>query len=377
MKTYDGDMFHCAAAVKMKPYVGTCKDCGTEIHNPSWSWCSDCFDEEYWESQFLSDEDMLKLIGIDIFEAAAPAYTYQPLDWDALWADESEEEWLVHGVIPAKRLGVLYSAPKVGKSLLAYELAARLSMGMDVFGIPTEAKRVLYVDFENTPKGDIKPRLRDMGFGGQRLSNLFVLSFPALGKLDTEQGARDLAKAVVEFKPDLVILDTISRMIGGEENSNDTWIKVYNNTLMMLKAAEVAVLRLDHTGKDASKGQRGGSAKSGDVDYIWHLEREGSRRILTLDASRGVMPDDELVLIEKTNPLRHERHSVGRKLAKAQDQHSHIVEQMDFNCFPMNLTARQLTDWCKDAGIPGRAETLRAAYKDYVAEYGQVEEESA
>ena len=33
------------------------------------------------------------------------------------------------------------------------------------------------------------------------------------------------------------------------------------------------MVRLDHTGKDETKGQRGGSAKSGDVDAIWRLSR--------------------------------------------------------------------------------------------------------
>ena len=31
------------------------------------------------------------------------------------------------------------------------------------------------------------------------------------------------------------------------------------------------MVRLDHTGKDQTKGQRGGSAKYGDVDAVWKL----------------------------------------------------------------------------------------------------------
>ncbi|MBC7679987.1 MAG: AAA family ATPase, partial [Pseudorhodobacter sp.] len=54
------------------------------------------------------------------------------LDWHALWADDSTEEWIVEPLLPARRLIALYSAPKVGKSLLMLELAVAISMGRPV-----------------------------------------------------------------------------------------------------------------------------------------------------------------------------------------------------------------------------------------------------
>ena len=40
-----------------------------------------------------------------------------------------------------------------------------------------------------------------------------------------------------------------------------------------LKQALIAWVRLDHSGKDAGKGQRGSSAKNDDVDVVIRLER--------------------------------------------------------------------------------------------------------
>ena len=51
------------------------------------------------------------------------------IDWHALWADDSEEEWIVEPLLPARRLVALYSAPKVGKSLLMLEIAVGVSRG--------------------------------------------------------------------------------------------------------------------------------------------------------------------------------------------------------------------------------------------------------
>ena len=75
------------------------------------------------------------------------------LDWHALWGDEEEEEWLLYPLIPARRLIALFSAAKVGKSLLMLEIAAALSSGRKVLGHdPGRRIRVLYIDFENDPR---------------------------------------------------------------------------------------------------------------------------------------------------------------------------------------------------------------------------------
>ena len=48
--------------------------------------------------------------------------------------------------------------------------------------------RVLYVDFENDPKGDIRSRLQAMGHGPADLENLHYLSFPTMAALDSKAG---------------------------------------------------------------------------------------------------------------------------------------------------------------------------------------------
>ena len=41
---------------------------------------------------------------------------------------------------------------------------------------------------------------------------------------------------------------------------------------MALKDADIALLRIDHAGKDLTRGQRGTSAKNDDVDVVWFLK---------------------------------------------------------------------------------------------------------
>jgi hypothetical protein len=259
-----------------------------------------------WEANLppgITDEEAL--------EAAKSSWVREHLpilDWDALWADETEEEWIVEPLLAKRRLVALYSAPKVGKSLLMLELAASMSCGREVLGHPTTPIRTLYVDFENDPRGDVRERLQGMGFAPKDLGNLCYLSFPNISKLDTAAGADQLMAAVHEYRCEVVVVDTVSRSVAGDENENDTWLNFYRHTGLRLKQQEVALIRLDHSGKDETKGQRGGSAKSGDVDAVWRLSKisESSFR-LTCEANRFPVGEKVLDMERLEAPYLHHR----------------------------------------------------------------------
>jgi hypothetical protein len=64
-------------------------------------------------------------------------------------------------------------------------------------------------------------------------------------------------------------------MIDGIENDADTWLALYRHLIVPLKAAGRATVRLDHFGKDTTRGSRGSSAKTQDVDHVWELTAAG------------------------------------------------------------------------------------------------------
>ncbi len=229
------------------------------------------------------------------------------LDWPALWADDEPEEWIVEPILPARRLVALYSAPKVGKSLLMLEMAVAVATGREVLGVtPDRPRRVLSVDFENDPRADVRERLQAMGYGPEDLTDLCYLSFPTLAGLDCERGSVELMEAVTVYACEVVVVDTVSRAVDGEENENDTWLKFYRHTGLKLKQAGVALIRLDHSGKDETKGQRGGSAKVGDVDAVWRLSKVSDDTFrLDCEANRMPVLERELVLTREEDPLRH------------------------------------------------------------------------
>jgi hypothetical protein len=230
------------------------------------------------------------------------------VDWNELWAEEHQEDWIVEPLLAARRLVALYSAPKVGKSLLMLEIAAAVAAGRPMFGYEAKApRRTLYVDFENDPRADIRERLTNMGYGPDDLDNLVLLSFPTIAKFDTERGSMELMAAVSHYRTEIVVIDTVSRAVAGEENENDTWLNFYKHTGLKMKQAGVALMRLDHSGKDESKGQRGGSAKSGDVDAVWRMSKSGEDVFdLVCEAQRFPISETTLTIRRVEDPvLRH------------------------------------------------------------------------
>jgi hypothetical protein len=288
--------------------------------------------------------------------AARARRLFPRLDWHELWADDAEDEWIHEPLLPARRLVSLYSAPKVGKSLLMLELAVGISRGEEVLGyLPRKRWRVLYVDFENDPRGDVRSRLQAMGYGPDDLDHLDYLSFPTMTGLDSARGGLELLEAVKAYSSEVVVIDTVSRAVAGEENSNDTWLSFYRHTGLLLKQAEVAMIRLDHSGKDETRGTRGGSAKSGDVDAIWRLTRAtDDRLLLECTDSRMQMSTKSLQLTRHRIPRLH--HTVDTFSAETdlEARIIHLVKLADSNGLPADANRDAIRDLAKSRGMAAR-----------------------
>ena len=231
-------------------------------------------------------------------DRSGPAAT--PLDWATfLTADFASVTWLAGQLMTAGQQIALVGDGKAGKSLLALEWAWRMAAGKPFLGdIARDPVRVLYVDQENT-HDDIHERLTSLSATPDTLTNLIYLSFPPFKPLNSPAGAAELLAAVTDHHAQVVVLDTISRMVAGKENDADPWRDLYRLTLLKLKALGVSSIRLDHFGKDRDRGARGNSAKTQDVDHVWELrptEQAGNVLLLTRTYTRTGKGPDELLI---------------------------------------------------------------------------------
>lgn len=238
-----------------------------------------------------------------------PAHKRYPvLDWSQTFDGAPDDvEWLVTDMIARGQSYSLVSPAKAGKSLLMLDAAAAIATGRTALGQrPQKPARVLYVDHENS-RDDLVERLRDMGYRADDLENLRYLSFPTMPPLDGAVGGLDIVEIAEHHDAALVIIDTVARVVAGEENSADTYRNLYRHTLSPMKAQGRALVRLDHQGKDRA-GARGSSAKNDDVDVVWQLSQllddDGEVLIrLKLERQRGSSHPDHLLLRRETNPL--------------------------------------------------------------------------
>ena len=223
------------------------------------------------------------------------------IDWTTFWDEDDGEEWAWKNVLARGRGHAVYAVHKGGKSLLALYMVADMATagGMSC----------VYLDYEMTA-ADVRERLRDMGYGPESdLSHLHYALLPTLPTLDSEEGGLALAGIVdriVEREPDrhvVVVIDTISRAVWGEENAADTWRLFYIHTGLRLKQRGTTWLRLDHGGKDAGKGQRGSSGKGDDVDVVWKLTPTENGVRLQRELSRMNWVPESVSLLKRDFPL--------------------------------------------------------------------------
>lgn len=222
-----------------------------------------------------------------------PSGYLEPVDLHALMTSEPPtEEWCVEPVLAARKLTGIVSRRGVGKSLLALDLAARKAAGLPVLDQPAgPPTHVLYLDQEMGPD-DLWERLNDLGWTPDHpafetmAAHLHYYQLVDLPPLDTAEGGEALEELVDQHNAELVVIDTVSRVVEGDENSNDTFQALARHTEIRLRRRGVTLARLDHLGKDATKGSRGASSKEDYVDIVWQLTESAGTLQLTLTKGR-------------------------------------------------------------------------------------------
>lgn len=264
--------------------------------------------------QDAADEEMPEAVSGSEVDPDAPT----ALDLFKLRTGPREPRMMLEDdVVTEKHVTKFVAGSGVGKTVLLADFAVHWSLGCSALdrgsdGQPRELdgpKRVLYVDGEVGPLwwADYLDRFD----APLALPNLFVVSMESIAPLTTDAGAQDLAGLVERYRPDIVILDTLSSFIDGAENDSDTWIAFDNRITLPLKAMGLTVIYADHSGKDPSLGARGSSAKRSKLDAEWTLtvprvERPNELTLSRLKDRSGSLP--ERVNIKRLDgPLGHVR----------------------------------------------------------------------
>ena len=285
------------------------------------------------------------------------------VDWPTFWAvDHNDAEWIAEPIIAAKRSTAIFAPGGTGKSLLSLYLAACLAIGRDPFNKRRHLPPidVLYLDYEMT-NADLAERLEQMGFASEDLSRLHYTLLPSLPGLDQPEGGKAVVRLAEIVGASLVVIDTFGRAVHGDENEADTVRAWYRWTGLHLKHAGRAFIRVDHAGKDITKGQRGTSAKNDDVDVVWQMARkEGNAFTLTAKKRRmGWVPEKvELEMLDDAVL------SFGLAAQESMPAGTaDVAKRLDELGVPVEESARKARLALRDAGHGARDQVVRAAQK--------------
>ncbi|MGW3570169.1 AAA family ATPase [Streptomyces sp. NPDC000941] len=269
---------------------------------------------------------------------------------------------------------------KAGKSLFCQEWMWRVATGQPFLDDKPQAPvPVLYLDAENG-KEALQERFLSFGAGDGRMGMLSYASFPPIRSLDTAGGGADVLALAAAVEAQIVVIDTVSRFISGPENDADTWLALYRHTLLPLKRAGLASIRLDHLGKDGERGARGSSAKTQDVDHVWTLTSQGGGSLMLkrTHTRTGIGPDSFALLRQARRDGDHwaaggTRHIIalpdpigftsGTGLAAIPGTVEHIVARLDEAGVPTGWGSPRVIKKCGELGIKAAKSKIEEAVR--------------
>jgi hypothetical protein len=188
--------------------------------------------------------------------------------------------FLIDRHIPQVSTGFLYSAPGIGKSFLALDMALTLAFGQGAWhGDPIDKGQdnpcVLYLAAEGS--FGFRNRIRAWRSARnipQDAPDTFVMierSIDFMHEADIAKLIRTVRRAV-QRRPCLVVVDTVSRAMPGADENLQKEMTLFVRACDRVKDAfQCAVLGVHHAGK--SGDMRGSTVLRGAGDFVFKLER--------------------------------------------------------------------------------------------------------
>jgi hypothetical protein len=196
-------------------------------------------------------------------------------------------EWLMEGLLTKHGFGVIYGAPGIGKSFMSIDWALTIACGLEWHGRPTKQGAVLYIAAEGV--GGLGKRIKAWKAHNQveSIKDFHVLpqAVKLLETLDLDKLTRTIDHFGVEFS--LIVIDTVARTLAatGSDENDATQAGLFVEACGAIQRhAGCAVLAVHHSGKDASRGQRGSSAIQGGCDTV--LALSGADGLVTLKVEK-------------------------------------------------------------------------------------------
>jgi len=270
--------------------------------------------EEVWTPQRLS----LYVPETPQVEQESPKSKFLVESWDSI--KDEPVEWLIESIIPKRAFVALFAPPASWKSFIALDLAEAIATGRDWMGYKIPKKgAVLFISGEGHGGMGARVKACKIQNNSPDGANMYVIR-AQINIRSSQEDFNALVAAINELvaqidEPlEIIILDTLMRMSGGNfnENSSEDMGGFIAQTGKLQQLYNCALMVIHHSGKHI-KGLRGHSSLLGAVDTELEITRQDSvinsadpsvigNAILTVskqkDGADSILVGIEVVLVE-------------------------------------------------------------------------------
>jgi 5S rRNA maturation endonuclease (ribonuclease M5) len=226
---------------------------------------------------------------------SASKFVFTPLD-KLLEEPDEETDFVWADTLPCGGFSICSAKPKVGKSTMARNLAVAISKGESFLGRATVKGKVLYLCLEEK-RGEVKKHFEKMGANS---ADIFIHTGAT-----PENAIAELAVAIAEIEPVLVIIDPLSRVLRVRDfNDYGGMARGLEPLIDLARKTNCHILALHHDSKMERSGgdaMLGSTALFGAVDcHIQMRKRDNGRTIATSQRYADDLPETVIELDKET-----------------------------------------------------------------------------
>ena len=211
-------------------------------------------------------------------------------------------DYVIDGHVEADSLDLIFGEPGCGKSFISIDMACCVATGTPWHGHEVKQGLVIYIAGEG--HNGLAKRFKAWEVStGVSLKGAPLYKSHRAAQLYDMNVAIDVAQAVQEVSdqcaqiPALIIIDTVARNMGGDENSTqDMNLFIEHIDSLLRHPYKAAVMLVHHSGKASPNQARGSTALRGALDAEYQVEMD-NQKMITLTNRK--MKDGEVPLEKK------------------------------------------------------------------------------
>lgn len=243
--------------------INKAKECGVDIVLPT-------IDGDF--------NDMMSEKGIDAVRDIVFGKVKQEglfITIEDMMAGIKKPNWLIKGILERGSMNLIFGESGAGKSLFAMDWAFCAATGRDWHGhkIKEELKTLIIMG-EGLRGASMRFKALSQKYG-EAPKNI-RLSRRSINLLDSKE-ADDILKIVAEldFKPDIIIIDTLHRNMVGDENSSEDMAMYFKSIELLARRLDAAIVTVHHSGHGDKGRSRGSSSIKAAMDAEFCVTKNG------------------------------------------------------------------------------------------------------